>query len=107
MATPFLVITLSEKRQSSLKTTFFMSRELIADLICSGKDITHKLYSLNEHLGGLKTSETERFNEACKKNLSRSLSLDAVHTGRNGNVRSVSYRRNVDRKGGSLYSNSK
>lgn len=73
----------------------------------SGKDITHKLYSLNEHLGGLKTSETERFNEACKKNLNRSLSLDAVNTGRNGNVRSTAWRIRDEFKGAETYSNSK
>ncbi|KAK6641510.1 hypothetical protein RUM44_013222 [Polyplax serrata] len=57
-----------------------------------GKDITHKLYALNEHLGGLKMSKTEKFNTACRKSLNRSLSFDAVFTGRNGNVRSDFWR---------------
>lgn len=37
-------------------------------------------------------SKTEKFNTACRKSLNRSLSFDAVFTGRNGNVRSDFWR---------------
>nr|XP_023019981.1 blood vessel epicardial substance-A-like [Leptinotarsa decemlineata] len=65
-----------------------------------GKDITQKLYALNEHLSGL-SEERERGkrNKLWAKTHSRSMSLDAVNTGNTGLVRSSAYRtlKNTDR----------
>ncbi|XP_063219902.1 blood vessel epicardial substance-like isoform X3 [Bacillus rossius redtenbacheri] len=56
-----------------------------------GKDITYKLYSLNEqvHADGL---ETNTRNCDHWKAMNRSLSLDEVHTGPRGHVHSIEWR---------------
>lgn len=58
-----------------------------------GKDITQKLYSLNEHLSGLdnerKRAKTE---ELWARAHNRSMSMDAVNTGTTGLVRSDAYK---------------
>ncbi|KAL1497062.1 hypothetical protein ABEB36_008087 [Hypothenemus hampei] len=58
-----------------------------------GKDITQKLYALNEHLSGL-TEERKRDkrNALWAKTHSRSMSMDAVNTGTTGLVRSQAYK---------------
>ncbi|KAJ8920999.1 hypothetical protein NQ315_015795 [Exocentrus adspersus] len=58
-----------------------------------GKDITQKLYALNEHLSGL-SDERERGkrNQIWAKTHPRSMSMDAVNTGTTGLVRSQAYR---------------
>jgi len=58
-----------------------------------GKDITQKLYALNEHLSGL-TDERNRDkrNALWAKTNSRSMSMDAVNTGTTGLVRSQAYK---------------
>jgi hypothetical protein len=85
-------------------------------VILSGKDITHKLYSMNEHLLASASAMAEqqaakaalalqkqqeldaslpwheqRPTSTASENmfLSRSLSVDAVHTGSRGHVRSM------------------
>nr|CAD7200297.1 unnamed protein product [Timema douglasi]CAD7406822.1 unnamed protein product [Timema poppensis] len=66
-----------------------------------GKDITHKLYSLNEHLDTSKNDEG-RSNLGCHsdywKTMNRSLSVDAVHTGTQGHVRSLVWRTQNQRR---------
>nr|CAD7458046.1 unnamed protein product [Timema tahoe] len=66
-----------------------------------GKDITHKLYSLNEHLDTSKNGEG-RSNLGCHsdywKTMNRSLSVDAVHTGTQGHVRSLVWRTQNQRR---------
>ncbi|XP_021936877.1 blood vessel epicardial substance-A-like isoform X2 [Zootermopsis nevadensis] len=73
-----------------------------------GKDITQKLYSLNEHLGAMANIEM-----AAKalgrspdhwRSMNRSLSMDAVHTGTRGHVRSVSWRAQQQRRTSATYS---
>ncbi|XP_066246450.1 blood vessel epicardial substance-B-like [Euwallacea similis] len=58
-----------------------------------GKDITQKLYALNEHLSGL-THERNRDkrNALWAKTHCRSMSMDAVNTGTTGLVRSQAYK---------------
>nr|XP_015835225.1 PREDICTED: uncharacterized protein LOC100141516 [Tribolium castaneum] len=58
-----------------------------------GKDITQKLYALNEHLTGL-SDERQRGkrDEMWAKAHNRSMSMDAVNTGTTGLVRSQAYR---------------
>ncbi|XP_017773183.1 PREDICTED: blood vessel epicardial substance-B-like [Nicrophorus vespilloides] len=63
-----------------------------------GKDITQKLYSLNEHLSGLDIErEKSKRDEIWAKTHIRSMSMDAVDTGTTGFVRS-SYYKDVQRK---------
>jgi hypothetical protein len=100
----------------------FISRDLIRKklkpVIFSGKDITHKLYSMNEHLLASASAMAEqqaakaalalqkqqeldaslpwheqRPSSTASENmfLSRSLSVDAVHTGSRGHVRSMTW----------------
>ncbi|CAH0557305.1 unnamed protein product [Brassicogethes aeneus] len=69
-----------------------------------GKDITQKLYALNEHLSGL-TDERQRGkrNELWAKCHNRSMSMDAVNTGTTGLVRSHGYKsRNNSMSNGEL-----
>ncbi|KAG5873856.1 hypothetical protein JTB14_019531 [Gonioctena quinquepunctata] len=66
-----------------------------------GKDITQKLYALNEHLSGLSEQrERGKRNSLWAKTHSRSMSMDAVNTGNTGLVRSQDYglwTKNTDR----------
>lgn len=59
----------------------------------SGKDITQKLYALNEHLSGL-SDERQRGqrNQMWATSHNRSMSMDAVNTGTTGLVRSQAYK---------------
>ncbi|XP_071053052.1 blood vessel epicardial substance-A-like [Onthophagus taurus] len=58
-----------------------------------GKDITQKLYSLNEHLTGLEDDRKRvRHGEIWARAHSRSMSMDAVNTGTTGLVRSTNYK---------------
>lgn len=57
-----------------------------------GKDITQKLYSLNEHLHGLEDDRQRVKRDALwAKAHKRSMSMDAVNTGTTGLVRSTAY----------------
>ncbi|XP_057665400.1 blood vessel epicardial substance-B-like [Diorhabda carinulata] len=71
-----------------------------------GKDITQKLYALNEHLSGLNDKrERGQRNKLWARTHSRSMSLDAVNTGTTGLVRSQAYRlaeKNTERTMGKL-----
>lgn len=59
----------------------------------TGKDITQKLYSLNEHLSGLEDDRQRgRRDELWARTHSRSMSMDAVNTGTTGLVRSITYK---------------
>lgn len=63
--------------------------------LCIGKDITVKLYSLNEQLGAAFTSHA--ISKAVSSDhwrhvMTRSLSVDAVDTGTKGHVRSLAWR---------------
>lgn len=53
-----------------------------------GKDITHKLYSVSEGLDAGYTTEKE----GTPAHLTRSASVDAVHEGARGRLRSASWR---------------
>ncbi|XP_065225725.1 blood vessel epicardial substance-A-like [Planococcus citri] len=60
-----------------------------------GKDITHKMYSLNEQIGQMCT--TEALSRAAKedhwrRSMNRSVSVDAVDTGTRGQVRSTAWK---------------
>ena len=60
-----------------------------------GKDITHKMYSLNEQLGHLCTTEAlSRVARAdhWRSSMNRSVSVDAVNTGTRGHVRSNAWK---------------
>ncbi|XP_048520992.1 blood vessel epicardial substance-A isoform X2 [Dendroctonus ponderosae] len=58
-----------------------------------GKDITQKLYALNEHLSGLTDERNRGKRDALwAKTNSRSMSMDAVNTGTSGLVRSQAYK---------------
>ncbi|XP_076356978.1 popeye domain-containing protein 1-like [Tachypleus tridentatus] len=68
----------------------FMS-VIIHNLI--GKDITNKLYSLNEfHQPSEKQATSFSASDWWRYQIPRSLSVDAVHTGTKGHVRSVSWK---------------
>ncbi|XP_039293324.1 blood vessel epicardial substance [Nilaparvata lugens] len=74
-----------------------MLQTVLSNLI--GKDITQKLYSLNEQLGT--SFFTSDLNKAASSDhwrhvMERSLSVDAVDTGTRGHVRSVSWK-NADK----------
>lgn len=69
----------------------------IPEIILSalGKDITQKLYSLNEHLSGLNDQRKRgRRDEIWAKAHTRSMSMDAVNTGPTGLVRSQAFKSN-------------
>lgn len=62
-------------------------------LSVSGKDITQKLYSLNEHLSGLDDKRKRgKRDEMWAKAHTRSMSMDAVNTGPTGLVRSQAFK---------------
>ncbi|KAJ8960862.1 hypothetical protein NQ318_020160 [Aromia moschata] len=65
--------------------------KVIMDCII-GKDITQKLYALNEHLSGLSDERERGKRKQWAKTNSRSMSMDAVNTGTTGLVRSQAYR---------------
>ncbi|GLH03039.1 Blood vessel epicardial substance [Gryllus bimaculatus] len=75
-----------------------------------GKDITHKLYSLNEQLalaGAAAVAEAaaaalSRPADHWRHAMSRSLSVDAVHTGTRGHVRSLAWRQSSHRTSSAL-----
>jgi hypothetical protein len=80
-------------------------------VLAVGKDITHKLYSLNEHLGAMANSEAAA-NALGRhpdywRTMNRSLSVDAVHTGTRGHVRSLAWRTQQQRRTSATYSDSK
>ncbi|XP_045513203.1 blood vessel epicardial substance-like [Pieris brassicae] len=64
-----------------------------------GKDITHKLYSVSEGLG-LGTSGD---NDGPTSHLTRSASVDAVHEGARGRLRSVAWRSHMPTAKGNSY----
>lgn len=72
----------------------------------AGKDITQKLYALNEHLSGL-SDERQRGqrNQMWAKSHNRSMSMDAVNTGTTGLVRSQAYK--LSHKNSSVNADSK
>lgn len=76
-----------------------------------GKDITQKLYSLNEQLGAALT--TNAISKAASSDhwrhvMTRSLSVDAVDTGTKGHVRSIAYRQaQQNRRNSLVFSDSK
>ncbi|XP_022175923.1 uncharacterized protein LOC111037573 [Myzus persicae] len=66
-----------------------------------GKDITHKMYSLNEQLGQAKSFDDQTRaarNDHWRQAIYRSVSFDAVNTGTKGTVRSSAWKRYRDRK---------
>ncbi|XP_050053466.1 uncharacterized protein LOC114133072 [Aphis gossypii] len=66
-----------------------------------GKDITHKMYSLNEQLGQAKSFDDQTRaarNDHWRQAIYRSVSYDAVNTGTKGTVRSNAWKRYRDRK---------
>ena len=78
-------------------------------LFGAGKDITHKLYSLNEHLGTAANAEAAAaLNRPSDhwRSMNRSLSVDAVHTGTRGHVRSLAWRTQHQRRTSATYSDS-
>lgn len=54
----------------------------------TGKDITHKLYSVSEGLGAGVSADAE----GAPAHLTRSASVDAVHEGARGRLRSLAWR---------------
>ncbi|CAK1604135.1 unnamed protein product [Parnassius mnemosyne] len=64
-----------------------------------GKDITHKLYSVSEGLGMAGTGE----NDGAPTHLTRSASVDAVHEGARGRLRSVAWRARTTAPKGNSY----
>jgi hypothetical protein len=76
-----------------------------------GKDITHKLYSLNEHLGAVASSEAASKALGRQsdhwRTMNRSFSMDAVHTGTRGHVRSLAWRAQQQRRTSATFSDSK
>ncbi|KAK3912482.1 Blood vessel epicardial substance, partial [Frankliniella fusca] len=56
-----------------------------------GKDITHKLYSLNEQMHGNDRARAAR-SDHWRRSMARSVSVDAVHTGLRGHVRSTAFK---------------
>lgn len=62
------------------------------DYCFAGKDITQKLYSLNEHLCGITEDNEQKRQNELRHLSNRSLSLDAVNTGTTGRVRSMFFK---------------
>lgn len=74
-----------------------------------GKDITHKMYSLNEQVGQLCTNEA--MSRAAKedhwrRSMNRSVSVDAVDTGTRGHVRSTAWKQVEEFRKNSTHSES-
>lgn len=73
---------------------------------CAGKDITQKLYSLNEQLGSMlllsTASKPSNTTDHWRHVMTRSLSVDAVDTGTKGNVRSSVWRQGQQNRRDSL-----
>ncbi|VVC96467.1 unnamed protein product, partial [Leptidea sinapis] len=65
-----------------------------------GKDITHKLYSVSEGLGMAATTESE----GVPTHLTRSASVDAVHEGTRGRLRSAAWRSHTSSVKGTYHS---
>ncbi|XP_050422945.1 uncharacterized protein LOC126834810 [Adelges cooleyi] len=66
-----------------------------------GKDVTHKMYSLNEQLGQAKSFDAQTRaarNDHWRQAIYRSVSFDAVNTGTKGTVRSDAWKRYRQRK---------
>ncbi|XP_034239009.1 blood vessel epicardial substance-like [Thrips palmi] len=57
-----------------------------------GKDITHKLYSLNEQMHGAGERAKAVRSDHWRRSMARSVSVDAVNTGTRGNVRSTAFK---------------
>lgn len=85
------------------KKQFFLINLLTAQFTCScvenfltpGKDITQKLYSLNEHLSDLDDERKRgKRDELWARAHTRSMSMDAVNTGPTGLVRSQAFKNN-------------
>lgn len=75
-----------------------------------GKDITHKMYSLNEQIGHMCT--TEALSRAARedhwrRSMNRSVSVDAVDTGTRGHVRSCAWKQAEKNRKNSSQSDSK
>ncbi|CAG5040003.1 unnamed protein product [Parnassius apollo] len=79
--------------QRVLNIYYYFSEYLI------GKDITHKLYSVSEGLGIAGTGE----NDSAPTHLTRSASVDAVHEGARGRLRSVAWRARTTAPKGNSY----
>lgn len=91
----------------------FLSPHITSNRYCTttfvppGKDITTKLYSLNEQLGvstGMGTGDIGRAGsqDVWRGVVQRSMSLDTVHTGTKGFVRSLAWRASHRRTSASL-----
>lgn len=65
-------------------------------MMFSGKDITTKLYSVSEGLSGAAAIERD----AGASHLTRSASVDAVHEGTRGKLRSLDWRTGTQRSQG-------
>ncbi|XP_050539583.1 blood vessel epicardial substance-B-like [Daktulosphaira vitifoliae] len=66
-----------------------------------GKDVTHKMYSLNEQLGQAKSYDDQTraaHNDHWRQAIYRSVSFDALNTGTKGTVRSDAWKRYRQRK---------
>jgi hypothetical protein len=90
--------------------SFSMYGNHVTTVFSAGKDITHKLYSLNEHLGAMANDLAARALGRPPdhwRSINRSLSVDAVHTGTRGHVRSVAWRSQQQRRTSATYSDSK
>ncbi|KAL3280835.1 hypothetical protein HHI36_004066 [Cryptolaemus montrouzieri] len=69
-----------------------------------GKDITQKLYAINDHLTGLNDDLNRgKRNAIWAKTHNRSMSLDAVNTGTTGLVRSQAYKKSQQRVNTSIF----
>uniref|UniRef100_A0A2S2R9Y9 Blood vessel epicardial substance-A n=1 Tax=Sipha flava TaxID=143950 RepID=A0A2S2R9Y9_9HEMI len=89
--------------QQSKLNRIFKHRTQLHAVITSliGKDITHKMYSLNEQLGQAKSFDDQTRaarNDHWRQAIYRSVSFDAVNTGTKGTVRSNAWKRYRDRK---------
>lgn len=64
-------------------------------LFALGKDITHKMYSLNEQVGHMCTAKAlsrANMEDHWRRSMNRSVSVDAVNTGTKGHVRSIAWK---------------
>ena len=102
-----LVVHCSQSNARMKAVVFSVNISVIS---CVGKDITHKLYSLNEHLGALASGDIAADMGRQPdhwRSISRSLSVDAVHTGTRGHVRSLAWRNQQQRRTSATFSDRK
>jgi len=95
--------TSSKRKIIKLNYRIFLINEVVNNefLVTLGKDITHKMYSLNEQLGQAKSFDDQTRaarNDHWRQAIYRSVSYDAVNTGTKGTVRSNAWKRYRDRK---------